>query len=53
MRRLRNLALFGIAALAVCIGLAWTFRAQWMGLMGVSFDAGTGGEPRSRSRHER
>ena len=44
MRRLRNLALFGIVALAVCLGLAWTFRAQWMGLMGVSFDAGPGGE---------
>lgn len=44
MRRLRNLAGFGILTLVVFIGLAWVSRAQWMGLMGVNFDAGTGGE---------
>jgi glucose/arabinose dehydrogenase len=43
MRRIRNLALFGIAALVVLGGAAWFFRGQLAPLMGVNFDAGGGG----------
>jgi len=43
MRRLRNLALFGIATLVVLIGLVWTFRAQLAPFLGVNLDAGAGG----------
>ena len=44
MKRIRNLAVVGVLTLAVLIGLALVFRAQWMGLMGLNLDAGTGGE---------
>jgi glucose/arabinose dehydrogenase len=44
VRRLRNLLLAGIGALALVIGLAWTFRAQLAPFVGVNVDAGTGGE---------
>lgn len=44
MRRIRNLALFGLLTLAILGGAAWLFRAQWMSLAGVNFDAGPGGE---------
>ena len=40
MRRIRNLALFGIAALVVLGGLGFLLRQQ---LSGVNFDAGPGG----------
>lgn len=43
MRRIRNLALFGIAVVAILIGLAWTFRVQLAPFLGVNVDAGTGG----------
>ena len=43
MRRIRNLALFGIAAAAVLIGLAFVFRQQLQPLLGVNVDAGGGG----------
>jgi glucose/arabinose dehydrogenase len=45
MRRVRNLAIFGITAFAVLGGAAWLFRAQVLpSLLGVNFDAGPGGE---------
>jgi glucose/arabinose dehydrogenase len=44
MRRLRNLALFGLLALGLLIGLAFVFRTQWMGALGVNVDVGPGGE---------
>jgi glucose/arabinose dehydrogenase len=44
MRRLGNLALFGVASLFVIGGLVWIFRAQLLPTMGVNFDAGPGGE---------
>lgn len=44
MRRIRNLTLFGIIALILLIGLAWTFRVQISPLFGVNVDAGEGGE---------
>ena len=43
MRRILNLALFGIAALAILLGIVWTFRAQLLPFLGVNFDAGPGG----------
>lgn len=43
MRRIRNLALFGVLALVVVIGLAWTFRGKLLPLAGVSLDTGSGG----------
>ena len=43
MRRIRNLALFGIAALVVIGGLGYLLRAQLSPLLGVNFDAGPGG----------
>ena len=43
MPRLRNLLLFGIGALALIIGLAWTFRAQLAPFAGVNVDGGPGG----------
>jgi glucose/arabinose dehydrogenase len=46
MRRIRNLALFGIASAVVLIGLVWFFRAQLLPFAGVNFDAGPGGEAR-------
>ena len=44
MRRLRNLALFGIIALILVIGLAWTFRIQLSPFFGVNVDTGPGGQ---------
>ena len=46
MRRIRNLALFGVGALTVLIALVWIFRAQLLPLAGVNIDAGAGGEAR-------
>ncbi len=43
MTRLRNLFLVGIGALALIVGLGWTFRAQLAPLLGVNVDAGSGG----------
>jgi glucose/arabinose dehydrogenase len=43
MRRIRNLALFGIGVLALTVGLLWTFRVQLMPFLGVNFDIGPGG----------
>jgi glucose/arabinose dehydrogenase len=43
MRRIRNLAVFGIAALALGAGLIWTFRAQLAPSLTVNLDAGPGG----------
>lgn len=43
MRRLRNLALFAVVALALIIGVVWTFRAQLAPWLGVNVDGGTGG----------
>jgi len=43
MRRILNLALFGIASLAILLGIVWTFRAQLLPFLGVNFDAGPGG----------
>lgn len=43
MRRIRNLAIFGIASLALLAGLIWVFRAQLAPALGVNFDAGPGG----------
>ncbi|MGH2402719.1 MAG: PQQ-dependent sugar dehydrogenase, partial [Candidatus Limnocylindria bacterium] len=40
MRRLRNLALFAIVSLALLLAVAWSLRGA---LLGVNFDAGTGG----------
>jgi glucose/arabinose dehydrogenase len=44
VKRLRNLLLFGIGALILVIGLAWTFRAQLGPWLGVNVDGGIGGE---------
>jgi len=43
MRRIRNLALFGIASLIVVGGALWVFRAQLLPFLGVNFDTGAGG----------
>jgi glucose/arabinose dehydrogenase len=43
MRRIRNLAIFGIASFALFAGLIWVFRAQLAPALGVNFDAGLGG----------
>jgi glucose/arabinose dehydrogenase len=43
MRRVRNLALFGIGAFAVLFGVGWILRAQLAPLWGVNLDAGAGG----------
>lgn len=43
MRRIRNLATFGIATLALCAGLIWTFRTQLAPGLNVNLDAGPGG----------
>lgn len=44
MRRIRNLALFGIASLVLMVGLAWAFRVHLSPFFGVNVDAGDGGE---------
>jgi glucose/arabinose dehydrogenase len=43
MRRLRNLALFGIATVVVLVGLVWIFRAQLAPFLSVNVDSGAGG----------
>jgi len=43
MRRIRNLAIFGIASLALAAVVIWVFRAQLAPALGVNFDAGPGG----------
>jgi glucose/arabinose dehydrogenase len=43
MRRLRNLARFGVLGLVLVIGLAWIFRGKLLPLAGVSLDTGAGG----------
>src|SRR5918992_2403559 len=43
MRRIRNLALFGIAALVVLGGLGYLLRGQLSHFRGVNFDTGPGG----------
>ena len=43
MRRLRNLALFSIAAVAILVAIALLFRPQLGRLLGVNPDAGSGG----------
>ena len=43
MRRARNLAIFGVIASAVLVGLFWTFRFQLAPLIGVNVDGGRGG----------
>ena len=48
MRRVRNLALFGILALILLIGVGLTFRAELLSLLGpligIEVDTGEGGE---------
>ena len=43
MRRILNLALFGIGALVLLGGAAWMFRVQLAPFLGVNMDAGPGG----------
>jgi glucose/arabinose dehydrogenase len=43
LRRIRNLAIFGIVTLALAAGLIWIFRAQLAPALGVNLDAGLGG----------
>lgn len=43
LRRVRNLALFGLAALAVIVGGVWMFREQLAPFLGVNVDTGPGG----------
>lgn len=43
MRRVRNLALFGIGSFALIVGLVWVFRGQITPLLGVNLDTGAGG----------
>ena len=43
MRRIRNLALFAIGAIAVLVGAIWIFRDQLAPFLSVNADAGEGG----------
>ena len=43
MRRVRNLALFGIISLVLILGLGYTFRDALLPLMGANLDGGQGG----------
>jgi len=43
MRRIRNLALFGLASLILIAGVLWVFRGQLLPFLGVNFDTGPGG----------
>jgi glucose/arabinose dehydrogenase len=43
MRRIRNLALFGVISLALIVGLGYAFRDALLPLLGVNLDAGQGG----------
>lgn len=44
MRRVRNLAVFGVISLVLILGLGWVFRAQLAPWLGVNVDGGSGGE---------
>jgi len=44
MRRIRNLAIFGLIAFAVLGGAAWLFRFQLMPYLGLNVDSGPGGQ---------
>jgi glucose/arabinose dehydrogenase len=44
MRRLRNLALFGLISLVLIVGPGWIFRAQLAPWLGVNVDGGSGGQ---------
>jgi glucose/arabinose dehydrogenase len=44
VRRIRNLATFGLISLILLIGFGWTFRAQLLPPIGVNLDTGAGGE---------
>ena len=43
MKRLRNLAVFGLISLILVIGIGWIFRDQLAPWLGVNVDGGTGG----------
>jgi glucose/arabinose dehydrogenase len=43
MRRVRNLALFGVISLILVVGLGYAFRDALLPLMGINLDAGGGG----------
>jgi glucose/arabinose dehydrogenase len=43
MRRVRNLALFGVVTLVLAVSLLWAFRSQISPFLGVNLDAGPGG----------
>lgn len=43
MKRIRNLAIFGIVTLALAAGVIWVFRAQLAPALGVNLDSGPGG----------
>lgn len=43
MRRVRNLAIFGIVTLALVAGVIWIFRDQLAPALGVNLDSGPGG----------
>ncbi len=44
MRRVRNLAIFGLVVLAIVAAIGWTFRAQLLPRLGVNLDGGRGSE---------
>lgn len=44
MRRVRNLAIFGFAVLAIVVAIGWTFRAQLLQRLGVNLDGGASSE---------
>lgn len=48
MRRIRNLALFAIGAIAILVGAVWIFRDQLAPFLGVNVDAGEGGRAELR-----
>ena len=45
MRRLRNLALFGLASLAILLAHLWTFRSQLLPILGVTSTRDRAGAP--------
>ena len=40
MRRIRNLAVFGVIALVLILGLGYTFRGALLPVLGVNLDSG-------------
>ena len=44
MRRVRNLAIFGVLAFTLLFGMAWIFRFELQPFFGVNVDLGSGGE---------